>query len=649
MKSPAKPITMRGDPTSAAAGKPGARSTPDGARDEARDLAVRTDLARALSTLSLGTGGNDSQKHEIEQLSGWFEIALDNMARGLSMFDAEQRLIVCNKMYRDIYELPEELTRPGTPLSEIVQYHVRHQTGRECEQATENQRQWIARHTAQLALGKTFSYTQELRDGRIIQVSNQPLAGGGFVDLQEDITEKRRAEQKIAWLALHDGLTEVANRVHFREQLTRALEKRKPGEIIALHLVDLDKFKSINDGHGHPIGDELLRSVAGRLRATVRAPDLLGRLGGDEFAVLQRNALRDSDAERLAARLLRAVEQPHEVRGQKLHVHGALGIALAPKNGTTADDLLKNAAVALHKSKSRGGNGLAFFEPEEDQKIRERQRLEADLRYALDRGELALHYQPIINLKSRSVTSFEALMRWNHPSRGLIGPTEFIPIAEQTGLIVPIGEWALERACRDAASWAEPTKVTVNLSSVQFEGSRLVAATERALQLSGLDPRRLEIEVTETVLLRDVPNTQAILGRMQELGVQVALDDFGTAFASLSYLQNFPFNKIKIDRSFVRGMPERADCLAIVRAVAALARNLHIASVAEGIETLDHFMCITQAGCDEVQGFYFSEAVPTSEVEATLAMCRSKCLATMPLLGRIDRSIVRARRARRVR
>ena len=212
-------------------------------------------------------------------------------------------------------------------------------------------------------------------------MSNQPLAGGGFVDLQEDITEKRRAEQRIAWLALHDALTEVANRLHFREHLTRALEKRKPGEIIALHLVDLDKFKAINDGHGHPIGDELLRSVAGRLRATVRAPDLLARLGGDEFAVLQRNALRDSDAERLAARLLRAVEQPHEVRGQKLHVHGALGIALAPKNGTTVDDLLKNVAVALHKSKSRGGNGLAFFEPEEDEKIRERQRLEADLRY----------------------------------------------------------------------------------------------------------------------------------------------------------------------------------------------------------------------------------------------------------------------------
>ena len=480
-------------------------------------------------------------------------------------------------------------------------------------------------------------------------MSNQPLAGGGFIDLQEDITEKRRAEQKIAWLALHDGLTEVANRVHFREQLTRALEKRQPSEIIALHLIDLDKFKSINDGHGHPIGDELLRSVAGRLRATVRAPDLLGRLGGDQFAVLQRNVLRESDAERLASRLLRTVEQPHEVGGQKLHVHAALGIALAPKDGTTVDDLLKNADVALYKSKSRGGNSLAFFEPEQDENIKERHQLEADLRYALERGELALHYQPIVNLKSRSVTSFEALMRWHHPRRGLIGPTEFIPIAEQTGLIVPIGEWALERACRDAASWPEPTKVTVNLSSVQFEGSRLVAATERALQLSGLDPRRLEIEITETVLLRDVPNTQAILERMHELGVQVALDDFGTAFASLSYLQNFPFNKIKIDRSFVRGVPERADCLAIVRAVAALARNLHIASVAEGIETLDHFMCITQAGCDEVQGFYFSQAVPTAEVEATLAMCRSKCLATMPLPGRIDRSSARARRARRVR
>jgi diguanylate cyclase (GGDEF)-like protein len=632
LKSPAEAIAFGGD-------RPSAAATPHDAGH------TRAELARALSALKLNTNESGSHEQQLEQLNGWFEIALENMARGLSMFDAEQRLIVCNKMYRDIYELPDELTRPGTPLADIVRYHARRETGRDCEITADNQREWIAQHIAELSRGKTFSYEQEMRDGRIVQVSNQPLAGGGWVDLQEDVTEKRRAEQRISWLARHDALTEIANRIHFREQLTRALQDLQPGEVIALHWIDLDKFKSVNDSYGHPIGDELLQSVARRMRETVRAPDLLGRLGGDEFAVLQRNVRRDSDAERLAARLLAAIAQPHDVAGHTLNVHASIGIALAPEDGLRVDELLKNVDVALYDSKSRGGTCIAFFEPEADEKTKERHQLGVDFKSALERHELALHYQPIVNLKSRAATSFEALMRWHHPRRGLIGPTEFIPIAEETGLIVPIGEWALERACRDAASWPEPTKVTVNLSSVQFESSNLVAATEQALQRSGLDPRRLEVEITETVLLRDVPNTQVILARLQELGVQISLDDFGTAFASLSYLQNFPFDKIKIDRSFVRGAPERADCLAIVRAVASLARNLHISSVAEGIETRDHFMTITQAGCDEVQGFYFSEAVPTAEVEATLAMCRLKCLATLPLPARMARSSARARRA----
>jgi diguanylate cyclase (GGDEF)-like protein len=590
--------------------------------------------------------GSGSGAKEFDQLNSWLEIALDNMARGLSMFDAEQRLVVCNKKYREIYDLPEQLTAAGTPLSDIVSFHVSRENGTPQPDDGERQRKWIEQHLAELAHGKSFSYVQELNDGRIIQVSNQPLAHGGWVDLQEDVTEKRRAEQKINWLARHDALTEIANRFHFREQLSNALQDLRPGDGFALHWIDLDRFKQVNDTYGHPVGDDLLQSVARRLKQTVRSVDIVGRLGGDEFAVLQRNTKRASDAERLATRLVSALNDHHELGGYSVHVDARIGIALAPQHSCSPDELLKYADIALFKAKARGGNRYAFFEPGEDKRIKERQQLESDLKSALASNQLVLHYQPIVNIGRKEVTSIEALMRWNHPQRGLVGPADFIPIAEQAGFIVAMGEWALEQACRDAANWPRPIKVTVNLSAAQFENGDLVQATERALRNSGLAPQRLELEVTESVLLRDVPRTHEVLARLQELGVQIALDDFGTAFASLSYLQSFPFDKIKIDRSFVREAPERADCLAILRAVADLAHNLRISTVAEGIETLEHFNAVADAGCDEVQGFYFSPPVPSEEVERTLALCRLKCLVPPMKMSRA-KPLTRIRRTGR--
>jgi len=606
----------------------------------AEDTQTPTELALRLNTEEIL-----KHKKQLEQLNGWFEIALDNMARGLSMFDAQQRLIVCNKMYREIYQLPIELTQPGTPLAEIVRFHVRRETGCDRFEDVEKQRKWIEHHVAELARGKTFSYVQELKDGRTILVTNQPLSNGGWVDLQEDITEKRRAEQQISWLARHDALTEIANRFHFREQLEFALHGLQRNDGFALHWIDLDKFKDVNDSLGHPVGDMLLKSVARRLRESVRGPDIVGRLGGDEFAVLQRHAKRACDAERLATRLLRAVSEAHHVAGEVLQVDASIGIAYAPEHGLTVDELLKNVDVALYKAKSRGGKRFAFFAPGEDDKIHERHRLEIDLKSALERQQLALHYQPIIHLKANEVTSFEALMRWHHPQRGTISPCDFIPLAEQTGLIVPMGEWALQQACKDAASWPDPIKVTVNLSPVQFESGDLVQATLRALEQSGLAADRLELEITESVLLRDAPNTHEILRKLQDTGVRISLDDFGTAFASLSYLQSFPFNKIKIDRSFVRDVPERADCLAIIHAVTNLAKNLQIDTVAEGIETREHLSSVTGAGCDEVQGFYFSHAVPSGEVGEVLGLCRLKCL-TGPQRSQNRRHPRRARRKR---
>jgi diguanylate cyclase (GGDEF)-like protein len=608
------------------------QKTRDDAAQDSRANAAPTqtcaDSAPAFAALGLNTEEILKHKPDLEQLNSWFEIALENMARGLSMFDADQRLIVCNKMYREIYHLPEELTRAGTPLSDIVRYHVRGETGAERLEDIEKQRKWIEQHLRDLESGKCFSYVQELKDGRTILVTSQPIVGGGWVDLQEDITEKRLAEQKISWLARHDTLTEIANRFHFREQLECALQDLQAGDGFAILWLDLDKFKEVNDTLGHPVGDALLQSVAQRLREALRRRDLIGRLGGDEFAVLQRNVKRKHDAELLAARLLRAIGETHYVGKQRLHADASIGIVYAPEDGQTIDELLKNVDIALYKAKARGGGCYAVFEPGEDERLRERHQLEADFKFALSRQELALHYQPIINIKTNEVSSFEALMRWHYPQRGMISPADFIPIAEQTGLIVPMGEWALRQACKDAASWPEPIGVTVNLSSIQFERGDLVGATKEALQQSGLAPSRLELEVTESVLLCDAPKTKETLARLHDLGVRIALDDFGTAFASLSYLQSFPFDKLKIDRSFVREIPERADSLAIVQAVTNLARNLKMNTVAEGIETRAHLTSVSGAGCDEVQGFYFSRPVPATQVDEVLGLCRLKCMAS---------------------
>lgn len=596
-----------------------------------------TELANALAALKLNTEEILRHKQRLEQLNGWFEIALDNMARGLSMFDAEQRLIVCNKLYKEIYHLPDELTRPGTSLADILRYHVKRESGREHPSDLEKQRQWIARHVAELAHGKTFSYVQELKDGRTILVSNQPLTNGGWVDLQEDITDKRRAEKKITWLARHDPLTEIANRFHFREELERALEGLHDLDGFTVHWIDLDKFKEVNDTYGHPVGDALLKSVAHRLRKTIRRPDIVGRLGGDEFAVLQRHTKVPADAETLAARLLRAISGPHHVAGHMLNVDACIGIACVPAHGDDMEQILKNVDVALYKAKARGGRCYAFFEPGEDESIKERHRLEADLKHALDRDELVLNYQPIVNLKANTVTSFEALMRWHHPRLGLISPNDFIPIAEHTGLIVQMGEWALEQACMDAAKWPEEIKVTVNLSSVQFDSGDLVAVTQRALKKSGLSPERLELEITERLLLRDCPGTHETLAKLQQLGVRIALDDFGTGFASLGYLQNIPFDKIKIDRNFVRDVPVRADCVAIVRALANLGKNLNIGTVAEGIETHAHYTSITGLGCDEVQGFYFGQPVSSRMSTRHWRPAASSAWCAPPYNGRAGR------------
>jgi diguanylate cyclase (GGDEF)-like protein len=587
-------------------------------------LPVR-DLARAFRTLKENTGKSAKHKRELEQLHGWFEIALNNMARGLSMFDTEQRLIVSNQMYRQIFDLPERLTRPGTPLAEIVRFHVKRETGSDTAKDRANQRKWIEYHVAELGRGKTFSDTRHLKNGRIILVTNQPMPEGGWVDLQEDITEKCQAEQKITWLARHDTLTEIANRFHFREHLDSWFKQLGPGAGFAVHWIDLDHFKEVNDTLGHPAGDALLKSVAKRVRGILREPDVVARLGGDEFAIIQTAVRTEGQAAKLAKRVLRVIGEPHHVLGRKVTVAASIGIALAPSQGSNVDELLKNADLALYRAKASGRGTYAFFQPEQDQKTGERRGLEADLKVALEERQLELYYQPIVELKRKEVMGFEALIRWHHPQRGMVSPGDFIPLAEEAGLIVEIGAWALKEACNEAMRWPDHIKVTVNLSAVQFERGDLYRAVTDALGHSGLNPSRLELEITESLLLRDEAETHKLLHKLRALGVKIALDDFGTAYASLSYLRSFPFDKIKIDRTFIGDldMPKRKDCVAIIHAVAGLAKQMQMSTVAEGVETLDHLNTVSIAGCEEVQGFYFSRPVPAGNVNAVLAHCRS--------------------------
>ena len=601
-----------------------ARSAKAPARAGDEGLPV-TDLARALKTLKENTDEAVAHKKEIDQLNGWFEIALHNMARGLSMFDAEQRLIVCNRMYREIFDLPERLTQRGTPLAEIVRYHVKRETGSDRPEDIANERKWIEYHVAELARGRSFSDTRHLKNGRIILVTNQPMPEGGWVDLQEDITEKSQAEQKITWLARHDTLTEIANRFHFRETLDSWFQQLQPGAGFALHWIDLDHFKIVNDTLGHPAGDALLKSVAKRLRGILRGPDVVARLGGDEFAIIQSGVSTESQAAKLAKRVLRAIGEPHHVLGREVRVGASIGIVLAPSQGRDADELLKNADLALYRAKASGRGAYIFFQPEQDQKLGERRSLEADLSTAIKERQLELYYQPIVELERKEVMGFEALMRWHHPQLGMVSPRDFIPLAEETGLIVEMGAWALKQACQEAVTWPEHIKVTVNLSSIQFEHGDLYKAVREALSNSGLSPERLELEITESLLLRDEARTHELLHKLRSLGVKFALDDFGTAYASLSYLRSFPFDKIKIDRTFIADLdrPKQKDCMAIIQAVAGLAKQMQMSTVAEGVETLDQLETVTNAGCEEVQGFYFSEPVSAGEVKAVIARCRA--------------------------
>jgi diguanylate cyclase (GGDEF)-like protein len=544
------------------------------------------------------------------------------MARGLSMFDANQRLIVCNRFYRDMYGLPDWIARKGTALSEIIRYHAIREGGTDGPHDRERQEIWIADHLARLKQGHTITHASELKDGRTVLVTSQPLSDGGWVDLDEDITERRQAEEKIHRLAMYDTLTDLPNRFHFHQQLREALALLPSGHGVALHWVDLDRFKEINDTFGHMAGDDLLKIVGDRLRKAIRLPDFAGRLGGDEFAVVQSGVTSQKQAQSFAERLLRILSEPYQINGELLELGASIGIAVAPSDGTASEELIKKADIALYQAKSSGRGRITIFQSAFGDMVTARHQLEADLKVAIELEQFELHYQPIIDAKTREVRAFEALMRWRHPLRGLTPPAEFIPLAEETGLIVQMGTWAIRKACADAVGWPEAISVAVNLSSLQIDQCDLRAVVVEALAASGLAARRLELEITETTLLRDDEKTLEVLRELCDLGVRISLDDFGTGFASLSYLRSFPFHKIKIDRMFVKELPESEDCTAIVSAITAMAKLMNMSVVAEGVERVEQLNAVISAGCSFVQGYYFSPPVPGADVDDVLVRCR---------------------------
>ena len=430
-----------------------------------------------------------------------------------------------------------------------------------------------------------------------------------------DITERRKAEARVAFMAHHDALTGLPNRVMFQERLQSDLARTKQiDRRVAVLCIDLDLFKHVNDSFGHPMGDRLLKMVAGRLATNLRATDLVARLGGDEFAMILEVDSSPNEISQFAARLIERVSEPYSIDSLEIVIGASVGIAISPGDGETGEDFLRNADMALYRAKSEGGGVHRFFEKEMDRAAQKRRDMELDLRYALANDEFELHYQPLVDVSENRIVAFESLVRWNHPKKGMISPADFIPVAEDIGLIVQLGEWVLKEACEQAAQWPKDIKVAVNLSPVQFRSRNLVPAVIGALGRSGLSPFRLELEITESIFLAETEANLATLHQLRELGVRISMDDFGTGYSSLSYLRSFPFDKIKIDRSFVRDLADRSDCAAIIRAISGLGRSLNISTTAEGVETEDQLDALKAEGCTEVQGFLFSAARPASEI-----------------------------------
>jgi diguanylate cyclase (GGDEF)-like protein/PAS domain S-box-containing protein len=544
------------------------------------------------------------------------DTAISHMSQGLLLFDSSEQLIICNRRYIEMYGLSREVVKPGCTFRDLLRH--RKATGsfhgdieRYCDDVLRNN-------------GSSTTMVVDTSDGRLIQVKNEPVPGGGWLATHEDVTERVRAEERITHLAHYDALTDLPNRVSFREYVENRLSKGRLEDRFAILYIDVDEFKSINDSLGHHVGDELLKCIALRLRECVGPNDLVARLGGDEFAIVKSEFSEAAELATFVEKVQRAIRSPATCCGHEVTTDASIGIAVAPDDGSSLEQLVKNADLAMYDAKSSGRRTFRFFAPEMGVRMQARRALELDLREAITAGGFEVHYQPLVDLNSNAVTGCEALLRWNHRERGMVSPAEFIPLAEETGLINELGDWVLEKACSDAVSWPDHILLAVNVSPVQFKSKALALKVASALARSGLSAHRLELEITEAVLIRDDEEALATLHQLRDLGVRISLDDFGTGYSSLSYLQRFPFDKIKIDRSFVNDICEAGGSSPIVQAVVAMALARSMSTTAEGVETEAQRKMLRELGCTQMQGFLFSPAVPTRRLRELLGQVASR-------------------------
>jgi diguanylate cyclase (GGDEF)-like protein/PAS domain S-box-containing protein len=583
-------------------------------RDEIGDLASQ--FSRTFRLLSQARRElQEASRAEISLQRDRLHGAIENMPQGLYMLDSNGRIIVANRRLAQIYNLGDRCELVGFTVRDFIAL---------CRQNGAGVKRVISDETEKGASRTDSSHrVVELDDDRIMTMKVMPLPDGGYVVTHEDITEKQMASEKIAHMALHDALTGLANRVLFRSHVDESIANGDEAEA-ALLFLDLDRFKVVNDTLGHPVGDALLIEVAKRFRLTLGEDCFAARLGGDEFAIYRVGNGDDGCVEELAKRITACIAEPFEVGGHHIVIGTSIGIALSPRDGRDADELLKNADMALYRAKQEGKGGYRFFEPDMDRRMRDRHELERDLREAITEQQFELYYQPLVSLEDRRILAFEALIRWHHPRRGFVSPADFIPVAEETGLINEIGAWVLEDATKQALLWPSDVSIAVNVSPVQFQTGQLQFKVVSALEKSSMPAQRLLLEITEGVFLQDGEQTGAALNDLTALGVRFAMDDFGTGYSSLSYIRKFPFDKIKIDQSFVRGLSDNPESMAIVRAVTNLCRDLGMKTTAEGVETEEQAEILSGLGCDTAQGYFFGRPMRAAD---TLALFEQPKLA----------------------
>jgi diguanylate cyclase (GGDEF)-like protein len=559
------------------------------------------------------------QSHELALLEkNRLHLAINNIVQGLILFDAEGQVIVCNQQYRDLYGLSANVVKPGLDLVGLMKH--RKETGsfngdveRFCASVLKHMRKETSTLRTRDAVGR-----------RVIQNLRSPLPNGGWLTTTEDITERERYVERILHMAHYDSLTELPNRIRFSDQLGMALSELSTNEMLAVLYIDIDEFKGINDSLGHTVGDELLKEISRRLRGCLTENELVARIGGDEFAIIQTPIRDRSETAALIERLYAAIRQPFQCQDHMLTADASIGVAVAPEHGSDIDLLLMRADMAMYEAKANGRRGARWFETSMEARLKAIRTMERDLAVAIVNGEFEVHFQPLVRLADDMVVGFEALIRWRHPNRGLVSPAEFIPVAEETGLIEKLGEWVLSKSCAEAATWPQHVKVAVNVSPVQFRNRAFALKVVDALAKSGLSPQRLELEITEAVLIHDDEVALATLHEIRALGVRIAMDDFGTGYSSLSYLRRFPFDKIKIDRSFIADIDEPNGSACIVKAVLDIAKARNIATTAEGIETSQQRDRLRELGCTEMQGYFYSPAVPASKAVLFLSDALSR-------------------------